>query len=140
MPVSSEILNEIADNLEAGFKCYLNRANFELVTFPDPDQFSDMDSDAWKDELTKVRKNKKKFIEIENMMTSDAFRVMAQFADSLPNNSTKIRLVTALEGKKPFANFKHQVDNSGEYRELWFAFRRQKNIEWIQEQLNFEIH
>ena len=140
MQVSKEILNEIADNLEAGFKCYLNRDNFELVTFPDPDQYSEMDNKAWKDELTKVRKNKKMLIEIEKMMTTDAFRVMSQFADSLPNNSTKISLITALEGRKPFANFKYQIDNSGEYRELWFAFRRQKNIEWIENQLSFEIH
>ena len=88
----------------------------------------------------KLRKNKKKFIEIEQMLPSDRFRFMAEFVESLPNNRTKIGLLTALEGRKPFANFKHQINNSGEYREQWFAFRTQKNIEWIQNELRFEIH
>lgn len=140
MKVPKELLNEIADSMEAGFKCYLHRNTFELVTFPDPDQHLDMESDVWKEEMSKVRKNKNKFIEIEQMLPSDGFKVMADFVDSLPNNTTKIRLLTALEGQKPFANFKHQINNSGEYREQWFVFRRQKNIEWIQNELRFENH
>ncbi|HEX7844652.1 MAG TPA: UPF0158 family protein [Chitinophagaceae bacterium] len=126
MQVSRDILNEIADNLEMGFKCYLNRGSLELVAFPDPDQYSDMDNYTWKDELSNLRKNKKKLIEIEKTMPSDSFRVMEEFVLSLPNNSTRIRLVTALEEREPFANFKQQIDNSGQYREQWFAFRRQK--------------
>lgn len=140
MEVPKEILNEIADNLEAGFICYLHRDTFELVAIPDPDQHLYMEGDIWKEEMSKVRKNKKKFIVIEQMMPSDEFRVMADFVDSLPHNEIKIRLLTALEGQKPFANFKHQINNSGEYREQWFAFRRQKILEWIQNELRFEIH
>ena len=123
--------------MEAGFKCFLHRDTFEVVTYLDSEQYADMDPKDWKEEITKVRRNKKKFIEIESMTSSDSFKVMEQFVDSLENNSTKIRLLTSLEGQKPFANFKHQIDNSDEYRELWFAFRRQKSIEWIQNQLSF---
>lgn len=137
MQIPKKILNEIVGNMEVGFICYLHRDTFEVVAFPDPDQFSDMDLEAWKEDIGKFRKNKKKFIEIEKMGSSEGFRVMEEFVDSLENSSTKIRLLTALEGKKPFANFKFQIDNSGEYRELWFAFKRQKNIEWIQNQINF---
>ncbi len=140
MEVPKEILNEIADNLELGFKCYLSVNTLEIISFPDPDQYSDMENDVWKEEITKFRKGKKKFIEIEQMIPSDGFRVMADFVDSLPDNSTKIRLQNALEGRKPFANFKYQVNNSDEYREQWFTFRRQRNIEWIQNKLRFETH
>ena len=61
---------------------------------------------------------------------------MEEFVDSLENGPTKIRLLTSLQGRKPFANFKHQIENAAECRELWFAFRRQKNIEWIQDRLS----
>ena len=137
MEISRELLNDIANSMEAGFKCFLHLQTFEVVTYPDSEQYADMDSKNWKEEISKVRKNKKKFIEIERMTSSDSFRVMKEFVDSLENNSTKIKLLTTLEGHKPFANFKYQVDNSGVYREQWFAFRRQKNIEWIQNQLSF---
>ena len=137
MEVPKKILNEIAEYLETGFLCYLHRDTFEVVAFPDPDQFSDMDSEAWKDDISNVRRSKKKFIEIEKMTSTDGFKVMEEFVETLGNNSTKIRLLTALEGRKPFAKFKFQIDNSGEYRDLWFTFRRQKNIEWIQSQISF---
>ena len=140
MEISREILNDIADSMETGFKCFLHRDTFEVVTYLDPEQYVEMDAKDWKEAISKVRKNKKKFIEIESMTSSDSFKVMEEFVDSLENNSTKIRLLTALEGQKPFANFKHQIDNSSEYRELWFAFRRQKNIEWVQNQLSFPLN
>jgi len=137
MEVSREILNDIADSIEAGFKCFIHRETFEVVTYLNPDQYPEMDPKDWKDEIDKVRKNKKKFIEIENMTSSDSFRVMEEFADSLENNATKVRLLTALQGRKPFANFKHQIENSADSRNLWFEFRREKNIEWVSNQLAY---
>ena len=138
MEVPKEILNEIADSLDAGFKCFIHRDTFEVVTYLDPDRYPDMDPKDWKEEISKVKKNKKKFMEIESMESSDSFRVMEEFADTVDDNTIKIRLITALEGHKPFANFKIQIDNSGPYRELWFAFRKEKNIEWVQSQLRIE--
>ena len=135
MEVPREILNDIADSMEAGFKCFIHRETFEVVTYLNPDQHPEMDPKDWKDEIDKVRKNKKKFIEIENMTSSDSFRVMEEFTDSLENNTTKVRLLTALQGQKPFANFKHQIENSSDSRNLWFEFRREKNIEWVANQL-----
>lgn len=61
--------------------------------------------------------------------------MMEEFANSVVDPSVKMRLLTALEGPKPFANFKHQIANLGEWRDLWFRFQRQKNIEWVAEQL-----
>jgi hypothetical protein len=138
MEVPKKILNEIADSLEAGFKCFIHRDTFQVVTYLDPYRYPDMDPKDWKEEMSTVKKNRKKFIEIESMESSDSFRIMAEFADSVDDNTIKIRLITALEGHKPFANFKFQIDNSGPFRELWFAFRREKYIEWVQNQLSIE--
>ena len=140
MEVPREILNDIADSMEAWFKCFIHSDTHEVVTFLDQDRYPDMDPKDWKEEIGKVRKNRKKFIEVENINSSDSFKVMEEFVYSLENNSTKIRFLTALEGRNPFANFKHQIENSGDYRELWFAFRREKNIEWVQNQLSFVHH
>lgn len=135
MEISREILNNIADSMEAGFKCFLHRDTYEVVSYLDPERYPDMDPGDWKEQIQKVKRNKRKFIGIEGMTSSDSFKVMEEFVDSLENNSTKVKLSTALEERKPFANFKQQVDNSSEYRELWFAFRRERNIEWVRNQL-----
>ncbi|MEQ1678093.1 MAG: UPF0158 family protein [Chitinophagaceae bacterium] len=140
MDISREILTDIADSLKAGFKCFIHKDTCEVVTYLNPDQNPDMDPKDWKEEISKVRKGKKKFIEIECMESSESFKILEGFVHTLENNSTKIRLLTALEGQKPFANFKHQIDNSGDYRELWFKFRRNKNIEWVLGQLNANFH
>jgi hypothetical protein len=67
------------------------------------------------------------------MSSSQGYQVMEAFVDSLDNDATKVRLLQAIIGKKPFASFKYQIDNTE--REKCFAFRRAKNMEWIIEQL-----
>ena len=138
MKIPKEKLNEIADEMESGFKCFIHRDTLEIVTYPDEDRFMEIDQKEWKEEINKVKKNKKKFVEIDKMDSRESFEVMAEFAESLEECATKIRLITALEGHKPFANFNHQIHNSGEYREQWFAFRREKTLEWIERQLEYE--
>lgn len=60
---------------------------------------------------------------------------MKDFALSLSESATKIRLVTALEGHKPFGNFNHQIHNAGKEKEQWFHFRWERGIEWVKDQL-----
>mgnify|MGYP003576476668 CR=1 FL=1 len=71
------------------------------------------------------------------MSSHDGFKVMEDFAASLPENNTKSRLFQALEGKKPFANFKIQIDRSGWYRDMWFDFRKERLIRWVERQMEY---
>jgi len=139
MKISKEILKDIADSMEAGFKCYIHKKTLEKVTFPEENRYPDMDPEPWQDEIDKVFNDPEQYIEIENMTSSDSYRLMEDFVNLIENNSMKIRLLQALEGRKPFGNFKHQIENSGEYREVWFAFRRSKNIEWVENQLGVSL-
>jgi hypothetical protein len=45
-------------------------------------------------------------------------------------------LAVILEDPKPVSNFKKVIHHSGATRDLWFSFRRAKNIEWVREQVN----
>ena len=135
MKVSNEILNDIVDSLDTGFKCFIHKETLEVVTFPDEVLLQETDTEVWQEDIDKVSDNREKYIEIENMISSASLRVIEEFVNSLENNSIKIRLLQAIEGRKPFANFKNQIDNSEDYREQWFAFRKSKNIEWVQNQL-----
>ena len=138
MEVPKEIIKEIAEDLESGMKCFIHQDTLEVVTYPDPDRHGGEEIEGFKEEIKKVKKEKKKFIEIENMESRDSFRMMAEFAESVEDPIIQTKLITALEGHKPFANFKIQVDHSGEYRQKWFAFKTQKYIEWVPEQLSLE--
>jgi hypothetical protein len=66
--------------------------------------------------------NPVKFLALEHILSSDAFRVMEAFIETVKNNHLQIRLKQALERKKPFANFKAIIDDSSE-RQNWFDFR-----------------
>ena len=123
--------------MEAGFTCFIHKDTHEVVEYITEDDYPDVDPKDWKEEKDKIKKNKKKFIEIERMNSFESFKCMEEFIHSLENIPTKNRLLQAITGRKPFANFKYQIDNSGEYRDSWFAFRREKTIEWIQNQLEF---
>ena len=137
MQVSKEILDDIAGSMEAGFKCFIHKDTLEIVTYLDPDHHPDMELKDWREEINKIKKGRGKFIEIENMNSTESFRIMEAFVNSRENNSTKIRLLTVLEGRKPFANFKFQIDNSGDYRDQWFVFRKEKITEWIKDSTQF---
>jgi hypothetical protein len=45
-------------------------------------------------------------------------------------------LINALHRSKPFRNFKHIIDNAGDYREAWFEYKLQWQMQYVQEQLD----
>lgn len=59
---------------------------------------------------------------------------MKNFTQSVDDPVFKARLLDRLSLPKPFYNFKTLVDSS-EYREDWFAFRRQAYIDWVKRQM-----
>ncbi|HEY5369759.1 MAG TPA: UPF0158 family protein [Hanamia sp.] len=136
--IPKHILNDIADQMEAGMKCFIHKTTYEVVSVPDENRFPEMDWEdeegPWKEDIDKIFGNPE-YIEIEKMESSDSFSIMEDFALSLPEGATKIRLITAIEGHKPFGNFNHQIHNAGKEKEQWFQFRRERDIEWVKDQL-----
>jgi hypothetical protein len=68
------------------------------------------------------------------MSSRNAFQIMEDFAETTPI-TLKLRLLEALHQKKPFQNFKTIIDNAGNFRQEWFAFRDKRWEEWVREQL-----
>ncbi|MFS8083113.1 MAG: UPF0158 family protein, partial [Ginsengibacter sp.] len=136
--VPKQILNNIADSMEASMKCFIHKTTFEVVSVPDEYRFPEMDWEdeegPWKEDIDKVFENPD-YIEIEKLESSDSFKIMEDFALSLPESTTKMRLLTALDGHKPFGTFNHQIHNAGKEKEQWFQFRRGREIKWIDDQL-----
>ncbi|MDR0863673.1 MAG: UPF0158 family protein, partial [Candidatus Symbiothrix sp.] len=127
-----DVVKRIADSLSANLICFFNPDTLELEDIPqnlwDEMIFDEDDEEADEENLFQLEHRKwDKCIEIEPLESHESFEIMANFVNQLKSGRETEKLVQALNGHKPFANFNHQIHDS-KYREDWFAFR-QKELE-----------
>ena len=136
MKPTEKQIEEIADNLDWGMMCFYNLKTGEIKTLPDVDTWIDADEELLEDESNEIDDNPDDYFEFEGFESHETFDIMADFAESVDDKLLKDRLVNALNTPKPFKNFKLQIDNSGEYRQQWFDFKKTRYIHWIKEQID----
>jgi len=62
---------------------------------------------------------------MERPQSSESIEIMEEFMNQLAdNNKLKDRLINVLNRKKPFREFKFEIDNSGIYRQQWFDIKK----------------
>lgn len=132
--MTNEQINELADNLDCGLRCFVHKEKKTILTIPDTINNPDSDSELWDKAKNEIKKDFDRYVEIEKMDTKESFRVMESFVDTVDDLQQKERFEEALRRPKPFANFKDEINNSGPYRQKWFDFKRQQMIEWVMEQ------
>ncbi len=120
-----KVVYEIADYLLCGLICFFNPDTLEIEHLPedlidDPEEFEMMTGETW--ESCVKHESWPKCIEIKPMDSHDSFKVMSYFVDQVKDKYLREKLVNALNRRKPFANFKNQVEDS-DYRQEWFDFR-----------------
>jgi len=135
MKITSEKINEIAQELEAGMKVYLNRETLEIKPILDWEDISD--NEIWEEEVEDILKEWSSYLVISKMESREAFRVMEEFADSVEDEVFREGLIKILNRKSPFANFKAEVESSP-YRQNWFDFRLKKYEDYVKEHLEIE--
>lgn len=131
-----KIVKSIADDLDCGYDCYFNPKTSETISIPAVDEFlfeSEL-GDVFSEELTKINAKDTEFLQVEKMSSSDAFVVMEHFLDEVKDAHLKLQLENALQGRKPFANYKHRVEGS-DYREAWFKFKQEAQEYWVERYL-----
>jgi hypothetical protein len=133
--MTDEQINELADNLDFGLRCFVHKDKKTIVTTPDTINNPDSDSESWDEANEEIENNFDSYVEIEKMDSHELFRLMEKFIDMVDNAPLRDKLEEALRRPKPFANFKFDIDNSGSYRQKWFDFKKQQMIEWVQEQV-----
>lgn len=122
--------------LNSGFRCMVHKQTGELLFIPDECKQPDIDFDAFKEQTEKFESSPSDYTVIEPMESRESFKIMEDFAEELDdNNPLKRKLFDALSKKMPFANFKWVIDNSGDYRNMWFRFKNERMIQWVKEQL-----
>jgi Uncharacterised protein family (UPF0158) len=133
---TKEQIKEIAEQLDCGFRAFYHKQNGELIFVPNTEKYFDMDTDAWQDELDKLDENYLNYKQIEAMESNDSFSVMEDFANQVKDRKLQEKLFNALNRKHPFREFKFVIDNSGEHRNEWFAFKNYRYIEWVENLIN----
>jgi hypothetical protein len=134
--LTTKQINEIAQEIDCGMRCYLNLKTGRLIATPDFEMNFDDGKEFYEEELEEIENNWGDYAEIERPYSSDSFKFMVEFAEQLKDgNRLKDRLFDALNKNKPFSRFKLAIDNSGEFRQKWFDFKLAKLENWVTEKL-----
>ena len=96
------------------------------------------EEDPWQEVKDKIDNDFDSYIRCEPMDSNHTFKVMEGFLNAVDSNSLRLKLVDTLNRPKPFSNFKYLISNSGKYRQQWFDFKMNQNIEWVKDQLLYQ--
>tara|TARA_R110001606_G_scaffold354229_1_gene504905 strand:+ start:659 stop:1096 length:438 start_codon:yes stop_codon:yes gene_type:complete len=123
----TKTIREIASHLNCGENCYYNSNTNKLITIPQfVEDYEDEEfMEPFQDEIKKVKNNKADYMKISVLESFESFKIMEKFIDEISEQNFKNRLTEILERKKPFRNFKDEVENSA-YREAWFEFKKKE--------------
>lgn len=129
-------IKEIAEQLDCGFRAFINKSTGQLLFVPDENNLTDIDLDPWDKELEQLENNFTEYYEIDKWTSSQAFEIMSEFTDQVSDNNLQSRLFDALRKNKPFREFKFVIDNSGDFRQQWFDFKNKSQQDFVARQLN----
>jgi antirestriction protein ArdC len=131
------IIKNIAQELDCGNECYYNPKTGEIIAIPNFTNFSDEEEfkEIFSKDLGKVNQKKTNFIKIETLESSESFKIMERFVEKLNDQNFKAKLQDILIKKKPFQNFKHNIDHS-DFRQKWFDFKHSELEKIVENQLN----
>lgn len=115
---------EIADNMESGFICRIDKNTAAIVSVrrenPFDEHFFGEEEDEDEEEIIFDPDD---IITINPLDSNEAFQIMEDFAESLDDSPLKIKLLSALNRNKPFAGFNSVIHTSVQKNE-WFQFRK----------------
>ncbi len=121
----NQLIPRIAEDIDCGLIAFINRENFDYETIPTDAYEEDFagSREFWLEQIKKVD-NWEDRIEVRPLYSSESFRMMESFIESLTKYPQEQNLlIDILNNKKPFAHFKHYI-NASTLREEWFNFKR----------------
>ena len=128
MKLTRKQIEDIADGLTAGLKYFINLDTLEYQYILDNSEYTE---EFWDKETDKIIKGWKNFATIEQMDSKRSYRVMENFVDEvIEDKRFQEELYRVLSNRKPFANFRAVVESS-EYREKWFRYRDEQNVNYV---------
>ena len=134
--LTEEQISDIAQDLEAGLKCFIHKVTGEVKTLPDElNGNMEIDEELWQDVIDEIDNDAENFIVIEGMDSRESYILMEKFIDTLEDKQIAARLTNAINVPKPFHTFRYELNYSDEYLQKWYAFKSQQMIEWVKKHL-----
>ncbi|MEM6963631.1 MAG: UPF0158 family protein [Bacteroidota bacterium] len=125
--LSEKTISQIAEELDSGMNVYVHRETreYKAIISRSDMEFSGLE-ECWEEDIREVEENLEDYIFVEKMTSSDAYKVMEQFAThAVENKKNQDRLLYALNQRKPFAKFRYEIDyQGGNLLEGWFKFKQ----------------
>lgn len=137
MELTDKQITEIAQMLDTGMNAYINTDTGEMDFIVDFESTYG-DTELWEERLAEIEEQWESYIIIEQMDSSDSFRIMERFADQVSNDKIREQLFKALNGRKPFARFKDEINYYDEIRQDWFDFKQQEMEKYVKRVLEIE--
>jgi hypothetical protein len=135
--ITSETIAEMAELLQCGLVVYLHKKTGHMLSLPENHDPVDIGEGVWEEEIALLKKHAKHYQEIEKWTSSQAFQIMADFAEQeVLDKPLQQKLIFALNNRKPFQGFKEVINNAGDYRQLWFDFQKKRQIAFVKAQLD----
>ena len=136
MKLTEEQVNDISEDLQQGFKVYINRETGEFRSIYD---FTILPGvpDPWEEELNRIKTNWPDHVEIKGIEPWEVFEIMEDFVQEIINKEGNTLLYDALKDKRSFAKFRTLVEGS-EYKKSWFTFRKKHYLKYVQNKLRSE--
>ena len=134
--LTKEQIADIADQLDCGNRCFINKKSGQILFTPDFDNNIYADQELFTDEIEELEKNYGDYIVIDRPNSKESFDRMVNFIEQLGDDKLKQQLTNALNKKKPFREFKFTIDNSGIHRQNWFDFKNTYLRQWVIDKFN----
>jgi len=138
MKLTEKQIDEISQELDCGMKCYINKETGEFKSVLDWDEMYG-ETELWEEELENIEKNWREYVVIEKMSSREAFEVMERFVEKVLEKRVRGRLIETLNGRRPFRNFKNEVDSNEEIRQEWFAHKAEEYKTYVRVNLGDEF-
>jgi hypothetical protein len=116
-------------------RCFYNLKTGEIKTIINFNSWIGADEEPWEKESKEIENNWGDYFEFIGFESHESFKIMADFSEDIEDKRLQVKLINALNRPKPFQNFKWQIDNSGEYRQKWFDFKKMCYIQWVKKQV-----
>lgn len=136
MELTEKQIEEIAENLECGMRCFYNLTSGEIKTILNFNNWIGADEEPWEEELEEIEEHWDDYFEFVGFESHESFQIMVDFAESIDDHRLQNRLIGALNKRKPYQHFKWEIDNSGEFRQQWFDYKRMCYIQRVKDQID----
>jgi hypothetical protein len=122
--------------LDCGIVSYVHKKTKAVI------QLLDVDADEFyattgevQEGQEEVDNNYSDYLKIDKMSSHEAYQIMEAFTDEVSDIRMRVKLMDALEKRKPFQNFKYEVDCNEEIRQQWFKFKAEQYIDYVESEL-----